>query len=85
MASGKMFQSVRQPLPVGRRGAVAGKDCPASFKKRFLQTWRECLQRQGSPSGENSLFVRNEVAGWSDPSKELLNESQVVRNLILKV
>lgn len=34
MASGKMFQSVKQPLPVKRRGFQAGKGSPTSSKKK---------------------------------------------------
>lgn len=36
MASGKMFESVKQPLPIGRRGVRAEKGGPALSKKKTI-------------------------------------------------
>lgn len=60
MASGKMFQSVKQPLPVRRRGVRQGKAALPPPKNDFCRVGEKWLQRQRSLSGENLHFVRNE-------------------------
>lgn len=60
MALGKMFRSVKQPLPVGR-GVGARKAALPPPKKTISADVERALQRRGSLSGESALFVRGEV------------------------
>lgn len=56
MASGKMFQSVKQPLPVRRRGVRQGKAALPPPKKRFLQGWREVVTKAKEPVWRKFAF-----------------------------
>lgn len=71
---------------MGTKGGRGRESSPAFSKNDFCRVGEKSLQRQGSLSRENWIFVRNEALSRQlYSSREFFEENQIIGNLILKL